>query len=94
VEPLEVLVGVPFYVEKVLEFGQGKWLGKMKVMWYWSMRGHGIQDEHESSKARYTNCIKALWEPYGEGYGWVVKNAAIFSWKNALVKTRGGQCMT
>jgi hypothetical protein len=39
VEQEELGVGIPFYVEKVLEFGQRKWVEKMKVVWYWpSMR--------------------------------------------------------
>ena len=90
VEPVEVRAGVPFYVGKVLEFGQGKWAAKMKVVWYWPMRGRGMQDERESSRARYTNCMEAFWEPSGEGHGWVVKDAAIFSWENAPIRTRSG----
>jgi hypothetical protein len=34
--------------------------------------------------------MKALWKPSREGHGWVVKDAAIFSWENVLVRTRGG----
>jgi hypothetical protein len=39
VEQEERRAGIPFYMEKVLEFGQRKWAEKMKVVWYWpSMR--------------------------------------------------------
>jgi hypothetical protein len=31
----ELRTGVPFYVGKVLEFGKGRWIEKMKVIWYW-----------------------------------------------------------
>jgi hypothetical protein len=70
--------------------GQGKWAAKMKVVWYWPIRGRGMQDERESSRARYTNCMEAFWEPSGEGHGWVVKDAAIFSWENVPIRTRSG----
>jgi hypothetical protein len=90
VEPVEVRAGVPFYVGKVLEFGQGKWAAKMKVVWYWPMRKRGMQDEQDSSRARYTNCMEAFWELSGEAHGWVVKDAAIFSWENAPTRTRSG----
>jgi hypothetical protein len=35
VEQEELRAGVPFYVGKVLEFGNGRWAEKMKVIWYW-----------------------------------------------------------
>jgi hypothetical protein len=39
VEHAQVHAIVSFYVEKVVEFGQRKWVEKMKVVWYWpSMR--------------------------------------------------------
>ena len=31
-----------------------------------------------------------FWEPSSEGHGWIVKDAAIFSWENAPIRTRGG----
>ncbi len=34
--------------------------------------------------------MEALWEPSREGHRWVVKDAAIFSWENVPVRTRGG----
>jgi len=58
VEPIEVQAGVPFYVVKVLEFGQGKWALKMKVDRYWLMRGRKMQGKQESNRARYTNCVE------------------------------------
>ena len=34
--------------------------------------------------------MEAFWEPFGEAHGWIVKDAAIFSWENAPIKTRSG----
>jgi hypothetical protein len=34
VEQEELRTGVPFYVGKVLEFGNRRWVEKMKVIWY------------------------------------------------------------
>jgi hypothetical protein len=42
VEQEELRAGVSFYVEKVLEFGKGRWAEKMKVIWYWPCLGIGM----------------------------------------------------
>jgi hypothetical protein len=42
VEQEELRASVPFYVEKVLEFGKGRWAEKMKVIWYWPCLGIGM----------------------------------------------------
>ena len=34
VKQSELCAGVPFYMRKVLEFGQRKWVEKIKVIWY------------------------------------------------------------
>jgi hypothetical protein len=43
VEQEELRAGVPFYVGKVLEFEKGRWVDKMKVIWYWPCLGIGMQ---------------------------------------------------
>jgi hypothetical protein len=79
VEQVEVRAGVPFYVGKVVEFGQRKWAKKMKVVWYWPSMRVGVQMESGCSRTWYTNCMEAFWEPSLERHGWVVKEATIFS---------------
>ena len=79
VEQIEVHVGVPFYIEKVVDFGQQKWVEKMKVVWYWPSMRMEVQTELGCSRTRYTNCMEASWEPSLKRHGWVVKEAKIFS---------------
>jgi hypothetical protein len=43
VEQEELRTGIPFYVGKVLKFGQRKWPEKMKVVWYWPSMRAGVQ---------------------------------------------------
>jgi hypothetical protein len=80
VEQEELRAGVPFYVEKVLEFRRGRWAEKMKMIWYWPCFGIGMQIGSASNIARYENCMEAQWEPSRERHGWVMKEATIFSW--------------
>ena len=77
VELEEVRRGVPFYIGKVLEFGQGRWASKMKVLWYWPTMRLGAQDEADSNRVRYTNCMEATWGPSGERFSWIDKEATI-----------------
>jgi hypothetical protein len=42
VEQEELRTSVPFYVGKVLEFRNGRWAEKMKVIWYWPCLGIGM----------------------------------------------------
>jgi hypothetical protein len=79
VEQEELRAGVLFYVEKVLEFGKGRWAEKMKVIWYWPCLRIGMQTGSASNIARYGNCMEAQWEPSHERHGWVMKEATIFS---------------
>jgi hypothetical protein len=79
VEQAELRAGVPFYVGKVLEFGQWKWAKKIKVVWYWPSMRAGVQRGSGCSRTRYANYMEASWEPSLERHGWVVKEAAIFS---------------
>jgi hypothetical protein len=79
IEQAELRVGVPFYVGKVLEFGQWKWAEKIKVVWYWPSMRAGVQRGLGCSRIRYTNYMEASWEPSLERYSWVVKEATIFS---------------
>jgi hypothetical protein len=51
VEQEELRAGIPFYVEKVLEFGKGRWAEKMKVIWYWPCLGIGMQTGSASNIA-------------------------------------------
>jgi hypothetical protein len=90
VEQAEVYAGVPFYMGKVVDFGQRKWAEKMKVVWYWPSMRAGVQTESRCSRTRYTNCMEASWEPSLERRGWVVKEAAIFSWEDVPARTRSG----
>jgi hypothetical protein len=90
VERKVVRAGVPFYVGKVVEFGQGKWAMKVKVIWYWPIMRRGVTDEAGSEPQRYRNCMEASWEPSGERHGWVDKEAAIFSWRDVPARTRSG----
>jgi hypothetical protein len=90
VEHEELRVGVPFYVGKVVEFGQRTWAEKIKVVWYWPAMRAGVQTGSGCSTARYRNCMEASWEPSFERHGWVVKEAAIFSWEDVPTRTRGG----
>jgi hypothetical protein len=79
VEQEELRTGIPFYVGKVLKFGQRKWPEKMKVVWYWPSMRAGVQTGSWCSKTQYTNCMEASWKPSLERHGWVVKEATIFS---------------
>jgi hypothetical protein len=69
VEQEELRAGVLFYVGKVLEFGNGRWAEKMKVIWYWPCLGIGMQTGSASNIARYGNCMEGTWEPSRERYG-------------------------
>jgi hypothetical protein len=89
-EHKELRAGVPFYVGKVVEFGQRTWIEKIKVVWYWPAMRVGVQTGSGYSTTRYRNCLEASWEPSFERHGWVVKEAAIFSWEDVLTRTRGG----
>jgi hypothetical protein len=85
VELREVRGGVPFYIGKVLEFGQGRWASKMKVLWYWpSMRSGAEEEEVGSNRVRYTNCMESTWEPSGERFAWIEKEATIYSWMDVF----------
>jgi hypothetical protein len=77
-------------VGKVLEFGQQKWAEKIKVVWYWPSMRAGVQRGSGCSRTRYANCMEASWEPSLERHGWVVKEAAIFSWEDVPARTRSG----
>lgn len=88
VEHSEVQAGVPFYVGKVLEFGQRSRALKMKVLWYWPIMRVGMQRLQGSNRERYANCMEATWEPSGERHGWVDKEAAIFAWDDVPIRTR------
>ena len=59
VEQAEVRANVPFYVEKVVEFGQRKWTKKMKVVWYWPSMRAKVQTKSGCSRIRYTNYMEA-----------------------------------
>jgi hypothetical protein len=86
----EFRAGVPFYVGKVVKFGQRTWAEKIKVVWYWPAMRVGVQTGSGYSTARYRNCMEASWEPSSERHGWIVKEAAIFSWEDVPMRTRGG----
>jgi hypothetical protein len=88
VEQEELRAGVPFYVGKVLEFGNGRWAEKMKVISYWPCLGIGMQTGSASNIVRYRNCMEGMWEPSRERYGWVMKEATIFSWEDVPRRTR------
>jgi hypothetical protein len=90
VEQDEMHAGIPFYLGKVLEFGQQKWAERMKVLWYWPCMGGGVHDTSGSNIARYANCMEAQWEPSRERHGWVVKEATIFSWEDVPTRTKTG----
>jgi len=45
IKHVEVYTNEPFYVEKVVEFGQCKWIIKKKVVWYWFIIAMGMQKE-------------------------------------------------
>jgi hypothetical protein len=60
----------------------------MKVVWYWPFMRAGVPTELGCSRTRYTNCMKASWEPSLERHGWVVKEAAIFSWEDVPARIR------
>jgi hypothetical protein len=59
IEQAEVRAGVPFYVEKVVEFGQQKWTEKMKVVWYWPSMRAGVQTKSGCSRTQYTIYMEA-----------------------------------
>ena len=71
VELSEIQGGVPFYIGKVIVFGQGRWSAKMKIMWYCPAVRRGAQEEGGSNKGRYANCMEATWEPFGERPTWI-----------------------
>jgi hypothetical protein len=86
----ELRAGVPFYIGKVVEFGQRTWAEKIKVMWYWPAMRAGVQTWSGCSTLRYKNYMEASWEPSFEKHGWVVKEVTIFSWEDVPTRTRGG----
>jgi hypothetical protein len=86
----ELHAGVPFYVGKVVDFGQWTWVEKIKVMWYWPAMRAGVQTGSGCNTARYRNCMEASWKPSFERHRWVVKEAEIFSWEDVPTRTRGG----
>jgi hypothetical protein len=90
IEQAELRVGVPFYVGKVVEFGQWKWAEKMKVVWYWPSMRAGMQTESGCSRIRDTNCMEASWEPSLKRHSWTLKEATIFSWENVPARRRSG----
>ena len=90
VELAEVREGVPFYVGKVLGFGQGNRAQKMKVLWYWPILRRATEDEACISRVRYANCMESTWEPSGERLGWIDKKATIYSWMNVPRRGRSG----
>ena len=90
VEKKEVPAEVPFFVGKVMEFGQRKWAMKVKVIWYWPFMKAGVHNETRSQTQQYTNCIETMREPSGERHGWVDKEVAIFSWTYVLARSRSG----
>jgi hypothetical protein len=90
VEQEELHVGVPFYVEKVLEFGQRKWAEKMKVVWYWPSMRAGVQTRSRCSRTWYANYTEVSWEPSLKRHGWVVKEATIFFWEDVPARTKSG----
>jgi hypothetical protein len=90
VEQEELRAGIPFYLGKVLEFGQRKWAEKMKVVWYWLSMRAGVQTGSGCSRAWFANCMEASWEPSLERHGWVVKEATIFSWEDVPARIRSG----
>jgi hypothetical protein len=90
VEQEELRAGIPFYVGKVLEFGNRRWVEKMKVIWYWPCLGIGMQIGSTSNIAQYGNCMEGTWEPSRERHSWVMKEATIFSWEDVPRRTRAG----
>ena len=56
----EIQGGVPFYIGKVIKFGQGRWSAKMKVLWYWLAIRCGAQEEGISNRGRYANCMEGM----------------------------------
>ena len=62
----EIQGEISFYIGKVIEFGQGRWSAKMKVLWYWPTVRRGAQEEGGSNRGRYANCMEATWKPSGE----------------------------
>jgi hypothetical protein len=59
VEQEELRIGIPFYVGKVLEFGQQKWVEKMEVVWYWPSMRTEVQTGSGYSRIRYANYMEA-----------------------------------
>jgi hypothetical protein len=90
VEQEELRANIPFYVEKVLEFENGRWAEKMKVIWYWPCLGIGMQTGSASNIAQYGNYMEGTWEPSRERHGWIMKEATIFSWEDVPRRTRAG----
>jgi hypothetical protein len=90
VEHEELRAGVPFYMGKVVEFGQRTWAEKIKVVWYWPAMRAGVQTGSGCSTTRYRNCMEASWEPSFKRHKWVVKEAIIFSWEDVPTRSRGG----
>jgi len=77
VELSEIRGRISFYVDKMLEFGQGRWALKMKVLWYWPTMRLRVQEDAGSNKVKYTNCIEVTWEPSSERLAWVEKESTI-----------------
>jgi len=90
VEPSEVRGGVSFYLGKVLEFGQRRWALKMKVVWYWPTMRHGAQEDAGSNRVRYRNCMESTWEPSGERFAWIEKEAGIYLWVDVPRQGKSG----
>jgi hypothetical protein len=90
VEHEELRASVPFYMGKVVKFGQQTWVEKIKVVWYWPAMKAGVQTGSGYSTTQYMNCMEASWEPSFERHGWVVKEATIFSGEDVPTRTRGG----
>jgi len=86
----EIREGVPFYVGKVLEFGQGRRASKMKVLWYWPTMRPQVHEDVGSNRVRYTNCMEVTWELSGERLSWVDKEVSICSRMDVPLRRRSG----
>ena len=62
VELSEIQGGVPFYIGKVIEFGQRRWSANMKVLWYWPTRGRRAKEERGSNRERG---MQTAWKLHG-----------------------------
>jgi hypothetical protein len=59
IEQEELCASVPFYVGKVLEFGQRKLAEKMKVVWYWPSRRARVKTGSGCSRTWCANYSEA-----------------------------------